>query len=111
MRALNPEHGRVTGAECDWRLSEGYWRFGMRPEAFALLESFRGKYPEHGAVKNGEARWRLAEYRYRAEQYAEAAKLYDGFMEKFPKHWASQDRGHGVRALQRLIECRKKARR
>jgi len=111
MRALFPENGRVAGGECDWRLSEGYWRFGMRAEAFALLEPFRAKYPKHGAVRNGEARWRLAEFRYRAGQYAEAEELYDGFMEKFPEHWVSQDRGHGVRALQRLIECRKRMKR
>lgn len=111
MRALFPEHDRVKGGECEWRLSEGYWHFGMRDEALALVKGFTEKYPKHWATENGEARWRLAEYLYRLERFAEAEALYEGFVDKFPEHWASRGRrGESPRAIQRLLECRRRIR-
>jgi tetratricopeptide (TPR) repeat protein len=64
FRELYPEDKRVADGECDWRLMDVFWNYGIRDEALRMSEKFLEKFPKHGACspKSGDVLWRLAHY-------------------------------------------------
>lgn len=87
FRELYPEDSRVTVGECDWRLMDVLWYFGIRDEALRMCEKFLEKFPKHGACapKSGEVLWRLGHYYEGLGRTQEAAltfrKLHDEWAE------------------------------
>ena len=109
FRELYAQDRRVTGGECEWRLMEVFWHFGIRDEAMKLAEKFRETYPKHWATTGGEATWRLGDYCEQEKRYQDALKCYNEMVDKFPKHWVNGPRPHNVPYIQERIAAVNKA--
>ena len=103
FRENYPEHASVKSGECDWRLMESFWRFGIRDEALKIAEGFRQKFPEHGCSTGGEACFRLGNYYEGLQRYAQALECYREVGAKFPKHWSHRKKDDEPSHIERKI--------
>jgi tetratricopeptide (TPR) repeat protein len=102
-----PRDRRVTGGDCDWRLADSLWDFGLRGEALKLAKAHREKYPGHRSSKRGDATLRLGRWCHHLGSYAEALKCYEEMQAKYPKHWVNEPGDDGTTWLQhRLVDVR-----
>jgi tetratricopeptide (TPR) repeat protein len=109
FRELYAQDRRVTGGECEWRLMEVFWHFGIRDETMKLAEKFRESYPKHWATTGGEATWRLGDWCEQEKRYPDALKCYNEMVDKFPKHWVNGPRPNNVPYIQERIAAVNKA--
>jgi tetratricopeptide (TPR) repeat protein len=102
-RQMYPEDKFVTSGECEWRLMDVMWRFGIYDEGLELAKAFREKYPKHGSTTYGEATYRLGRYYERLGQTAQALECYKEVGAKYPKHHANRRRDDRPSHIQRKI--------
>ncbi len=109
FREAYPKHKAVAGGECEWRLMEVMWRFGIRDEALKLAEKFREAYLKHRSTTYGDASYRLGGYYESYKRYAQALECYKEVGAKYPKHWANRRREDRPSRIQECIfRCTKK---
>jgi tetratricopeptide (TPR) repeat protein len=103
LRELCPDYAAVKGGDCDWRLMDVMWHFGLRAEAFKMAEGFGAKYPDSSPGKSGDLTYRLADYSEQLGRNAEALALFRQIYEKFPEHWANGRGQDGTTRIERKI--------
>jgi tetratricopeptide (TPR) repeat protein len=103
FREAYPDHRQVKSGECEWRLMEAFWRFGIRDEALKLAEAFRQRYPEHGCTTGGEASFRLGGYYEGLQRYAQALECYKDVGARYPKHWSQRKKNDEPSYIERKI--------